>query len=227
MKLKFTFGERLRQAPDPHLIHLSEFFVIVLIGVSFEATIEPIGEAMRKGQLHAATVLLLGTFVMTTFRFLVGNYRHLNNEKIRKGPRFVLLFDMFWIGVESLVMIFLGGFTSAARNHEALEAGHRFNYLTLLIALALIDLVWILARQVLFRVTKVDPALRGFQWDWCLLNVALIAPGAVVLCGAYEAFILSGRFLAAVFAVNLCVFVIDVFGFFDFSPKAAVDPTED
>jgi hypothetical protein len=210
--MNWKWRRRLSQPADEHLIELSEFFVIVLIGVAFEATIEPIGEALRSGELVRSLPLLL-VFVMTAFRFLVGNYRHLNNPKISSGPRYVLLFDMFWIGFESLVMIFLGSFTSIAHNDKALASGNRYNYLTLLIALAVIDLVWIGLRWLLLR-----KARATLQWDWIIIDAALVAFGIGAWWGGYAANMLSDGFLWTFFALNLVIFGFDVLGILDPSP---------
>src|SRR5215470_10475476 len=112
----FKIDPKLEEAPDPHLLALSEFFVIVLVGVAFEATIEPVHRAFKIGCDRIEAVLLLFTFMTIAFRFLIGNFRHLRSNFWGELPAALLLYDMFWIGLESVVMIYLGSATSIEEN---------------------------------------------------------------------------------------------------------------
>ena len=223
-----SWQDRLSREPDEHLIHLSEFFVLVLIGVAYEATIEPVGELLRGREDKWPSALLLGTFVLTTFRFLVGNYRHLNKPETRATPRIVLLFDMFWIGLESLVMVFLGTFTSVKNNREALEHGYAFNYLGALVALSVIDMIWIWSRLSLAALPKVQPRMLGFPWNWHLLNLIAIALGGWALHAQDRDGIVNTSFIAMVFIGSAILFVVDVLDILEEpEPKGAAQAPDD
>ena len=223
MSDKALWMARLERVTDENLIHLSEFMVIVLIGVAYEATIEPIGESLRTGKDTGGTLILLGAFVMTTFRFLVGNYRHLNHEATKKSPRYILLYDMFWIGLESIAMIYLGSFMSIDRNQKALEsAGNPFNYLSLLLMISGIDVLWLLSRTALIRRMRGIEVERAFHWDWLGINAAMVIIGLVALC-CYRRALLDTWFLSLMLLVNFVFFLVDVSGFFDRSPLLRSD----
>jgi hypothetical protein len=220
---------RLRRPPDDHLIHLSEFFVIVLIGVAYEATIEAVGKVLREHGDTWGTGLLLATFVLTTFRFLVGNYRHLNRQAMRSSPRFVLLYDMFFIGIESMAMIFLGTFVSVEHNELALRNGSDFNYLTLLIVLSGLDMTWLVSRLLLAlfhddKGNRIGSRTIGFPVNWAVINALVIIGGCLLWWGTDHAALTGKGFLAGVLVVNLAIFFFDVLGILDTTPEESHPP---
>lgn len=204
----------LRHPPDENSIHLSEFFVIVLIGVAYEAAVEPVAEALRHRNHLFGTLLLLFIFVTVTFRFLVGNFHHLNSPHWNVTPRYVLLYDMCWIGVESVAMIFLGAFTSIESNETA-HAHDSVDYAILLMVLFGLDMIWIFTQWCLDRMSRTFgigqwQRAHGIPWHWFAINFVPIFILLALKCLKQD--VLSERVLFALAVINLGTFVFDVLG---------------
>lgn len=206
----FKMDPRLGEAPDPHLLALSEFFVIVLVGVAFEATIEPVHQAFKSGSGRIEAVLLLFTFMTIAFRFLIGNFRHLRSNSSERMPAALLLYDMFWIGLESVVMIYLGSATSIEENPRSHGIGS-VDYIFLQSLLFLLDVLWILSQVVcglLLREWKRKP--DDVQWRWLIINLIVVV--ILVLLKLFVEDVFSICTLGLVAGVSFIVFLVDVFG---------------
>ena len=125
---------------------LSSFFVTLLIGLAYQQTIEPVRESVRAFGIRLDTLLLMAIFFMTSMRFFVGNQLYLLNESLAAVPGLVWLYDLMVIIVQSVVLIFLGGVSSAEINHEV-----RVGFMQLLVTLYSIDVAWIISQWVLGR----------------------------------------------------------------------------
>lgn len=206
----FKIDPKLGEAPDPHLLALSEFFVIVLVGVAFEATIDPVHHAFKIGSGRIEAVLLLFTFMTIAFRFLIGNFRHLRSNSSEKLPAGLLLYDMFWIGLESVVMIYLGSATSIEENPISQGIGS-VDYIFLQSLLFLLDVIWILSQVVcglVIRKWKRKP--DDIQWRWLIINLMVVV--ILVLLKVFVEDVFSICTLSLVAGISFIVFLVDVFG---------------
>lgn len=228
MMKRLAINSDLSKKPGEDLIKLSEFFVIVLVGVSFEATIEPIGKAIREGERVLGNLLLLLTFITVTFRFLVGNFRHLRSDAWKEQPRSLLLYDMWWIGLESVTMIFLGTLTSVENNLYA-HRHYSVDYIWLQVALYVLDAIWISSHKPLGRCLPNWKRIEGrlpFLWLW--INLVLIV--VLILLELVSSDVLSNGTLGLVAGLSVVALVVDVLEVHFRQPSSEIispDPSPD
>jgi len=181
---------------------LSSFFVTLLIGLAYQEMIAAVRASVRTFGLKADTLLLMAIFFMTSMRFFVGNQLHLLSESLAAMPGLVWFYDLLVIIIQSVILIFLGGVSSAEINQ-----GIHIGFVPLLIALYSIDVVWIASQYLL---GKIFPSWRRrfIPWAWAVLNSVLILGIALLRMFIRSLYSIPG--IVALFVLNLVAFIVDV-----------------
>lgn len=181
---------------------LSSFFVTLLIGLAYQEMIAPVRASVRTYGIKADTFLLMGIFFLTSMRFFVGNQLHLLSDSLAALPGLVWFYDLMVIIAQSVVLIFMGGVSSAEINHTV-----QVGFVPLLLVLYSIDVVWIVSQ---WGLGKLFPSWnRSFiPWDWALLNFALII--SIALLSLFVKDLYSGYGVGILFVLNLIAFIVDV-----------------
>ncbi|MBZ5511782.1 MAG: hypothetical protein LAN70_11530 [Acidobacteriia bacterium] len=209
--------------------HLGELLIVIFYAEAYQQAATIFIEAYHGSGLSLGPVLVFAIFFMVTVRFFVGNHLHLtdkhwnedlpnpqnqkpenqNHEKEKKprwaerSSRNLYYCDAFFIALESLAMILLGGLGSVKASVNLLVG--------LLILISALDVVWICIQLLLNlnrRWRENRPATH--LYNWLLLNVGvIIALGFPLFCSWNEP--LSTRTLWEVTVINGVAFVIDIF----------------
>ena len=181
---------------------LSSFFITLLIGLAYQEMVEPVRASVRAFGIRPDTFLLMAIFFMTSMRFFVGNQLHLLSESLATMPGLVWFYDLMIIIAQSVVLIFLGGVSSAEINHEV-----RVGFIQLLVTLYLIDVIWITSQWLL---GKLFPSWRRsfIPWAWAILNSVLILSIMLLNLLVQDLYSISG--IVIIFVLNLIAFIVDV-----------------
>lgn len=204
----FPAGHNLIEERRDRRRKFSELLVVVLVGVAFEQ--------MAHAMAHAITwdnTLLLIVFFTTIIRFLIGDHFHLQNEELVKSGN-LWFYDSMIIGVEMVLLIFLGSACNVAEND-----GHGFHFVSILLVLCILDLLWIITQHLTrgYRGTfqRKKAALQKcfgntpVPWEWAILNVFSIL--IIVALYFFVPDIYSRSGLMALAAFSVIAFVIDVY----------------
>lgn len=181
---------------------LSSFFVTLLIGLAYQEMIGPVRASVRASGIRLDTFLIMSIFFMTSMRFFVGNQLHLLSESLASMPGLVWFYDLMVIIAQSVVLIFLGGLSSAEINHQV-----HVGFAQLLITLYFIDVVWIIS-QWLFGKIFLTWHRSFIPWDWAILNSVLII--GIILLQFFVKDLYSGYGVVILFVLNLIAFIVDV-----------------
>jgi hypothetical protein len=186
--------------------HCGELLIVIFYAEAYREAVTKSLEEFQLPDAHLRAVLRFAVFFMVTVRFFIGNFFHLadvrwNEDKWNnKTTRLLYYHDAFWIVLESLAMILLGGLGSVAANVNQLVIP--------LILISSLDVVWI-AFQGLF-----DLAWRRFRpvplaWGWFWLNFGVIVSLGFVLCSFWEQ-PLSVIALGWITTINIVAFAVDL-----------------
>lgn len=147
---------------------VSTFFVALLIGLAYQEMVAPVREAVRTSGITFGTFALVAIFFFVSVRFFIGNQLHLLSGGLAKLPGLVWLYDLMFIVVQCVVLVFMGGDSTVAQNQNAV-----IDFVDLLVTLYIIDVLWIISQWVL---GKIQPSWkRGFlPWVWGVLNATLV-----------------------------------------------------
>lgn len=179
---------------------ISAFFVTALISLAFQEMVPPVRESVRDSGLSFSGLALPIIFFLTAMRFFIGNYLHLQNEKMIMVIGYVWIYDLIFITLQSIILIFIAGLTSVKSSNEAYVS-----FSTLLIILYIVDILWILS-QFLFRGSwKRDPV----PWPWAALNSGIIVAMLLVRWIFGSAY--TGTTLSFIVAINGLGFLLDLF----------------
>src|SRR5947207_1466956 len=76
---------------------VATLLIAALIAVAYQEAVNPVRDSAReKGDLVGA-VVLFGIFFLTSIRFFLGNYLHMQSLAESDLPRGVWLYDLVWI----------------------------------------------------------------------------------------------------------------------------------
>lgn len=142
--------------------------VAALIGVSFQEMVSAVGEELRDGGVSGITIALAIVFAATALRFFIGATLHLTSADLLGSNGRIWLFDLVVILVEAVLIVFLGGVASEARNDRS-----QVSFFALLLVLFAVDILWVVSQSVLSRVAR--GWRRAFvPWAWAGLNIGLV-----------------------------------------------------
>jgi hypothetical protein len=191
---------RSRQAEQRNLV--SSAFIGLLAALAFGEAVAPVRDSIRQDGLTLATSMLFLAFFVTIIRFFIGALLHLMSPALVAMRGRVWFLDFVVLTIETLVLIFLGGLTSA-------EASSRsaVGFVPLLLLLYAIDIGWVLVRWVLARLF---PTFRGavIPWKWALLNGC--AAGALLVPMLWSVSLVANGYLVWLGVTSLAAFVVDV-----------------
>ena len=189
---------------------LVDVLLAALIAIAYQEMITTVRASVQEQGLRWGTGNLAIIFSLTTLRFLIGNQMYLIDKKVQELPGLLWFFDLCVITLQTVIMVFLGGLSSAEVNSPiALQkpaTGFHPSFFDLLGLLLVIDMLWILT---LWLRKRYIPEL-DFRWGWFCLN------GFVLLCllGCYcrwgRVGLYSSPGLAWLVAANAIAFVWDV-----------------
>lgn len=181
---------------------LSGVLISVLIGLAFQEMVAPVRDSVRSVGFTWATFLIAVIFFLTSVRFFIGNQLHLLNEDLLAMSGFVWFYDLVWILLQTLVLVFLGGVAS----YEATSIAS-VSFVTMLIVLFVIDVFWICSQWLLGNL------LPGWKrefipWGWAILN------SSQVICLLFLKFVVANIYegfgLFFLVAINIVAFVVDI-----------------
>jgi len=191
---------KIKQAERRNM--MSSFFVTLLIGLAYEQMASPVRESISVSGITFGTFALVATFFVVSIRFFVGNQLHLLSESLTKIPGLAWLYDLIVIILQSTLLVFIGGDTTIKQNQ-----GASIGFAGLLIALYVIDVLWIVSQWALGKL--IPGWKRAFiPWVWGILNTALVV--CVVFLSIIIKDIYSTTGLAWLLVLNFLAFVVDV-----------------
>jgi hypothetical protein len=184
--------------------HLGELLIVIFYAEAYREAVTKDLWTFEQSGSRLRSVLMFLIFLTVTVRFFVGNYLHLadtrwddddnwQNDDWRRRLYYV---DTLFIALESLAMIVLGSFGSAARTVSQLVIP--------LILISSVDVVWTCFQWLVKRERR--PLRPTFRWMW--LNLAIITLLTVPYCWWHRD--LSDGILICIAAVNVTAFVVDM-----------------
>ncbi len=181
---------------------ITSLFVAVLIGLAFQEMVGPVRESLHASGITLSTFLLFLIFFLTSVRFFIGNQLHLISEALLEMKGIVWFYDLFWIILQSMILIFLGGLSTVQANSDA-----QIGFVGLLMALCAVDVAWIGSQWVLGK------GLDGWQrrripWAWAILNTLLIAGIVILLLCVDDVYSVVG--LVWLGLLNVAAFAADI-----------------
>lgn len=176
--------------------------MVVLIGVAYQEMISPIRDSVRASGFTLGTVVLFSVFFLTSMRFFMGNQLHLMSPNLVKMKGMVWFYDLIIIVLQTTVMIFLGGVSSVEVSRHA-----KVGFVGLLIALYIIDIVWVLSQWFLGVLMK-SWRRHSIPWSWCILNSCLVLAMLVMHFVQSDFYSTAGLLFLGI--VNTAAFVLDV-----------------
>lgn len=181
---------------------LSSFFVTLLIGLAFQEMVSPVRESIRASGLTFGTLALMAVFFVTSLRFFIGNMLHLLSDSLTRMPGLLWFYDLMIIIAQSIILIFIGGFSSSEANINT-----PIDFVTLLIALYAVDVVWVCSQ---WGFGKIFPSWKRefIPWAWAVLNLILIV--TILLTKTACGDLYSGMGLAVLLALSTLAGVVDM-----------------
>jgi hypothetical protein len=181
---------------------VSSAFIGLLTALAFGEAVPPVRDSVRADGLTLGTAMLSLVFFLTIMRFFIGALLHLVSREMVSLPGRIWFFDFMVITAETVIFIFLGGLTSMEQSERS-----TVGFVTLLIAVYLLDIAWIVAQWAL------GMAFDGFRrplipWKWAVLNGFAVA--AIVIPGLAAGTLYSPGMLIWLGVVNTVAFIVDV-----------------
>jgi hypothetical protein len=170
--------------------------VAAMTGIAFQEMVVGVGDDFRRGGLLATV------FSLTAIRFFVGAVLHLTSSDLLEAAGFIWMYDLLFILLETLLLIFLGGSTSIRRS----DGGFTF----LLALLLIVDMLWVGSQSLIGRV-RGRYLRREIPWKWFWVNA-----GVVLAMGVTQHLGWPGMYggtwgIAALAVINVVAFVVDLF----------------
>lgn len=182
---------------------ISSIFIAVLIGIGFQETVSPVRESFRASGFTLGTAALLTIFFLTSLRFFIGNQLHLMNERLTTLPGWIWFYDFAVVVLQCGILIFIAGNTSVKENELA-----RLDFITLLILLYVIDILWIGSQWLTGRIRQ-EWKRPMVPWAWCILNMGLIASLTIIRYFSGDSQY-SDIAMVLFLLANVVAFVVDV-----------------
>jgi hypothetical protein len=181
---------------------LSSFFITVLIGLAYQEMITPVRDSIRHSGITLGTSLLMAVFFLTSIRFFIGNQLYLVDKSLIDMPGLVWFYDLMFIIIQSVLLIFLGGVSSVEANRDT-----KIGFLELLIALYIIDVVWIISQWLIGKILQ-SWRRKEIPSPWAYLNAGSVFFMLVLNSLVMDLYTIGG--LLFLFVINLGAFVIDI-----------------
>ena len=212
-----TEDRRTRIHRRRHLI--SEVLVAALVAVAYEQPVSVVITAVHNdGGISTKSLALFVVFFLTVLRFFIGDILHLDEDELSeprddladKGAEARWFFDLAWIVLEFMILIFLGHLVSLEESQHV-----SIGFFGLLIVLMAVDVSWICAMGImscLGNKYKTHPLWGLWRrttktpWGWAMLNASL----GVALIWYVTATKISSAALLVLVGINVVVFFVDV-----------------
>lgn len=193
---------------------ISGVLITGLIAVAYSEPVGTVDKAINTEGVSIESLSLFAVYFLTVLWFFIGDILHLEEDQLTDVKAQVKWFwDMSFIVLECVILIFLGAVTSLEKNADA-----RLGFFDLLVVLFSVDVTWITSMGVLNWLGNRPAAPDWFAglwkrkvvpWGWAALNGAQLV---VLLSDDYTA---NHRFstgkLWLLVAMSCLAFVVDVF----------------
>jgi hypothetical protein len=192
---------------------ISGVLITGLIAVAYSEPVGPVRTAVAASGVSLQSLALLSVYFLTVLRFFIGDILHLEEDQLTDVRAQVKWFwDMSFIVLECLILIFLGDVTSLEENRSV-----NLGFFDLLMILFALDIVWITSMGMLNSLSSHRPGKRFSSlwkrevvpYGWALLNAVQLA---ILWLGEFAARRTpsTGK-LWLVVGMSVAAFVIDVF----------------
>lgn len=158
-----------RRALATHRMTISLLIISILAGLALKSGAESVYEIIRanesnllKWQLWIPTVV----FLVTLFRFLLGNVIHIRILESEDVGPYTWLFDVSVIALELLLFNIIGHF---------LIREDIIMFSNLLRILLGIDVLWIISIAIGYAKDKGKGVRKSVPWQWGVLNLLAVA----------------------------------------------------
>jgi hypothetical protein len=199
-----------------HLV--SQVLVAGLIAVAYAEPVDVVHTALQKHGVSIQSLALFVVYFLTALRFFIGDILHLDEDELTArddaGAEVKWFYDLSFIVLECVTLIFLGNVTSLEEN-----AASRVSFFDLFALLLVVDLIWISSIAILNLQSTRQPASRFWRlwrrsevpYGWAGLNggLLLIVWGLGFLSDGTPP---AGKLWVLV-GLSVIAFVIDVFVF--------------
>jgi creatinine deaminase len=194
---------------------VSQLLVAALFAVAYSETVGPVSKAFDDSGVNLQSVAWLFIYMATVLRFFIGNILHLENrDLIAREGIFRWFWDLFFIVLQGVVLIFAGGVTTIESSAQA-EVSFT-DYLVILYAL---DVIWLSSMRVMDALGRRWPRsmfgpmvrkgdLAPLEWAIVSLFLGMLLWG-LDLVGNHPAAIPDWK-LWLLLGVNALVFLHDV-----------------
>jgi hypothetical protein len=198
-----TADRRKHRADRRSLV--ATLLVTGLIAVAYQEAVTAAREAvLHDHRVTVGTGILFFVFFVTSMRFFIGNYLHMQGLAEADLPGPLWLYDLIFITLQTVLLVFLGS-ASSVDVSSTLQIG----FVALLISLYILDVLWILSQWIVARFSRAWTR-HSYPWPWLFLNgiqVALIwGLGAFAFGGDYY----SVGMLWCLAVISAIAFIIDV-----------------
>jgi hypothetical protein len=162
--------------------------------------------------IHSVAWLVI--YVLTVLRFFIGNIVHLeSNDLAEPSAIFRWFWDMFFIVLECIILIFAGSVTTLETSAKA-----HISFTDYLIILYAVDVTWLVSIQIMDWLGKQSPT-RFFRpmirhddmapFEWAIVNI-ILAGLTLVLGQLGHPVKISSCTLYVLVGANLGIFLWDV-----------------
>lgn len=181
---------------------LSSIFVVILIGLAYGEMIPLVRESVRSLGITLGTSILVVIFFLTSMRFFMGNQLHLMSEALVRMKGGVWFYDLIFIILQTVVLIFLGGVSSVEVSRNV-----QIGFSEFLIVLYALDVLWIISQWMLGKILN-NWQREFIPWAWAILNTVLIVGMVLVRIITGSAY--SDAEILWLGALNGVGFIVDV-----------------
>lgn len=181
---------------------LSSIFVVILIGLAYGEMIPLVRESVRSLGITLGTSILVVIFFLTSMRFFMGNQLHLMSEALVRMKGGVWFYDLIFIILQTVVLIFLGGVSSVEVSRNV-----QIGFSEFLIVLYALDVLWIISQWMLGKILH-NWQREFIPWAWAILNTVLIVGMVLVRIITGSAY--SDAEILWLGALNGVGFIVDV-----------------
>jgi hypothetical protein len=147
-------------------ILIASIFVVILLGIAFDQMFSVMIPLLKNHTLQFGDITLCLIFLITTFRFFIGNQLHLLNEEVVMLRGVLWMYDLLMITLQTLMLVVLGSMSVLHSNEVRPDF---FSYICVLYG---IDIFWILS---IWLIGVLVPHMRRatIPWPWLILNLVL------------------------------------------------------
>ena len=156
---------------------VSQLLVAALFAVAYSETVGPVTDAFNQSGVNLQSLAWMLIYMATVLRFFIGNILHLESPDLT-GPdgAFRWFWDLFFIVLQGVVLIFAGAVTTIDRSAAA-----EISFTDYLLILYGLDVFWLTSIRLLDWLGRRWPRTFGSMvrrrdmapFEWAVVNVIL------------------------------------------------------